>query len=466
MTGFVLALASASLAQEVTAEQAAGRVVEAESVDADSSVAAIGVPDMTFCQLYDLKQFGRVGDVVGLALATTSWNIGTADLMWFASPDPRHPFIVQNLYRTELGRFEQIGQSWIKHGFFALDSEQCGVPCTYEDGHGEGPWLGVGCTDTYSSSLNANTFVLGPREEVNPWTAEWTFTGSHLSASHSHDGVEGIDHRLQVHDDDLDSALHPTAQYFAEGFYIVGDDLDVMNNASWKPVTVTGTPGGTWTFGMSGESSAPTIGFAIDAWEGASQAIMAEEIPVSEMESPDGRTVLASKATDLGGGMWHYEYAMLNIDLSRKGCGFSVPIDPDTTVTNIGFHAPESHGESYSNTPWTMEVSDSCPGGGQCVRWSTTDNNPLRWGTLYNFRFDADVGPAGGVVAGAATPASTVTLGLCEPGGPMTLSATAIGPIGPGTIPTVSQWGIVVMALLLATAASVLITRRRIVCSA
>ncbi|MCH7705274.1 MAG: hypothetical protein IIB61_09180 [Planctomycetes bacterium] len=151
MTGFVLALTSASSAQEVTAEQGAERVVEAESVDADASVAAIRVPDMTFCQLYDLRQHGRVGSVVGLALATTSWNVGTADLMWFQSPDPRHPFIVQNLYRIEADRFEQIGQSWIKHGFFALDDEQCGVPCTYEDGHSRGSWLGVGCTDTYRS---------------------------------------------------------------------------------------------------------------------------------------------------------------------------------------------------------------------------------------------------------------------------------------------------------------------------
>ncbi|MHC4948878.1 MAG: hypothetical protein ACYTG1_11540, partial [Planctomycetota bacterium] len=65
---------------------------------ASASSRAAG-PDMTFCQLYGLYMptGSRVGDVVGLAVATTSWNIGDADLMWFPMPNEEHPFIVMNL---------------------------------------------------------------------------------------------------------------------------------------------------------------------------------------------------------------------------------------------------------------------------------------------------------------------------------------------------------------------------------
>ncbi|MHC4091346.1 MAG: hypothetical protein ACYSVY_13905, partial [Planctomycetota bacterium] len=242
--------------------------------------------DMTFCQLYGLFQpaGGRVGDVVGLAVATTSWNVGGADCLWFPMPIEDHPFIIMNLYRLKADRFEQIGQSWVKHGFYALGSTQCGGPCTYEPGHSAGRWLGVGCTDTYSAPLNAGQNGLGPRHEVNPWTGEWDFSGSHNSqGTHSHNGIE---HRIQVHDADLDPTQNLGATYYAEGFYAMPDDIDAMNSASWKPVTVSGVPGGTWTFGMTGHWAMPEIGFAIDAWGGAQQTVLAQEVPPEEFVSP------------------------------------------------------------------------------------------------------------------------------------------------------------------------------------
>lgn len=367
-------------------------------------------PDMTFCQLYGLYQAGRAGNIVGLSVATTSWNIGDQDLMWFPEPDTQHPFIVMNLYRLKDDRMEQIGQSWVKHGFYALGSTQCGTPCTFEPGHSPGDWLGTGCTDTYSAGLNAAQNGLSPRSEVNPWTGQWTYTGSHLSLPfHSHDGIE---HRIQVHDTDLDSSTNPGAAYFAEGYYAITDDVNVMNSASWKPVTVSGTPGSTWTFGMSDAATAPVTGFALDAWVGATQTTIAEEVPPVEFVSPDGRCILAAKATDLGNGTWHYEYALLNIDMDRKVKSLRIPIAPGVTITNVGFHAVDSHDEPYSNTDWSAVIS------GSDIVWSTIDN-PLRWGTLYNFRFDASTPPVAEV---------EVTLGMYEPGTPTTLSGTTIGP--------------------------------------
>ncbi len=389
---------------------------QSDSLESSGPRGVVG-GDVTFCELFDLRQFGRVGDVVGLSVATTSWNVGGADLMWFATPDEEHPFIAMNLYRLKDGRFEQIGQSWVKHGFFALDDTDCGGNCTYEPGHAAGDWLGVGCTDTYGSGLNANQSFLGPRYEINPWTGVWSYAGSHFTQPDSH---TVISHRLQVHDDDLDPALNQGASYYAEAYYVMLDDVNVLNSAAWKPVTPAGNPGGTWTFQMTDRSQQPNIGFAIDAWSGASQTFIAQEIPPVEFQSPDGRCLLAGKAADLGEGFWRYEYALLNIDMDRQVGGFQVSIAPGATVRNVGFHAVRHHdepinapgGAAIDNAAWVSSV------GGETIEW-TTDANPLRWGTLYNYWFEVNLPPI--------TDAE-ITLTHFKPGDPASLTAAALGP--------------------------------------
>jgi hypothetical protein len=371
--------------------------------------------DVTFCQLYALTQFGRLGDVVGLALATGPWNVGNADCMWFANPEENHPFATMNLFRLKDDRFEQIGQAGVFHEYYALASADCGAQCTFEPGHASGNWLGQGCNANHGLYLIALQDMLGPRHEINPWTGEFTFEGSHLSDPHNHDGQ--IEHRLQVHDADLDPAQNPGATYYAEGYYVTLDDVDVMNSASWKPVTVSGSPGGTWSFGMSGYGTMPTSGFALDAWsDGVTRTVLAQVVPPVEFVSRDGRCILSAKPTDLGGGTWHYEYALLNIDMDRKVESFTIPLAPSTVVTNVGFHAVEHHdeeGAGYSNDPWTWQVADGA------ITWTTPDN-PVRWGTMYNFRFDADSAP---------NPEGTVvTLGMFEPGLPDAVAGQTIGP--------------------------------------
>jgi len=396
---------------------------DAEAPAGDGGAAAFDRGgDMTFCQLYGLYHVSgsRLGDIVGLSVATTSWNVGGSDMMWFGLPDEEHPFIVMNLYRLKNNRFEEIGESHIKHGFYALGSHQCGGPsCSFEPGHSQGDWLGTGCTDTYGAVLNGIQSGMGPRYGVNPWTGDWTYLGSHMQGSHGHDAIQ---HRIQVHDADLDPALNPGATYYVEGYYVMSDDINVMNSAAWKPVTVIAGAGGTYSFQMTGSTTYPEIGFAIDAWTGATKTVIAQEIPVEEFVSPDGRCILAAKAHQVFGDVWHYEYSLLNVDMDRQVGSFSIPIGPEITVTNMEFSAVDHHDEPVNtvdddavpidNASWAPVVSP------YAVKWQTA-SNPLRWGTVYTFGFDADAPPR----------SAPVTVGLFRPGAPDELTAMTTGPV-------------------------------------
>ena len=69
------------------------------------------------------------------------------------------------------------------------------------------------------------------------------------------------------------------------------------------------------------------------------------------------------KVTNPSPGVWHYEYALFNMNLDRAIQSFSVPLGPGVNVSNIGFHAPPQHpgwandgtlnNQGYSSTPWT-----------------------------------------------------------------------------------------------------------------
>ena len=114
-------------------------------------------PDVIVGDIPSMGQFGSDGTQVGLGVGTTSCNNGNVDLDWFALPQVDHPVIPQNLYRMSGGasntdRFEQVGQSWLKHAFTALTGNACGFGC---NGVG-GSHLGVGCSDPYGASLNAS----------------------------------------------------------------------------------------------------------------------------------------------------------------------------------------------------------------------------------------------------------------------------------------------------------------------
>lgn len=360
-------------------------------------------------ELSDFRQFGREGDIVGLAINTPVCNSGTEPLDWYISPDVRHPFMIFNLYRKDATRLVQIGQSWVKHGFGSGQDNRCGFNC---EPWGDQSRLGVGCSDTYDAALNSNRHFLGPRSEINPWTGAHVYEGSYLE-THFNDAHDDIAHRLQVHDADLVAAAGVSNAFVAEVAVVAHDDVNHLNSIAWEPVTATGAAGGTWLFDVA--DTATAIGPAIQSWAGATIRM------VPPQPTTDGRCYLAHKVTQNPNGTWHYEYALQNMDMERGVQSFRLAIAQSVVVTNLGFHAVESHGEGMSNAQWTTSRDASG------LTWATQTfaQNPLasalRWGTMVNFWFDANQPPAGGVV----------TLGLFKPGTPASLNAA--GTSMPGT---------------------------------
>jgi hypothetical protein len=165
---------------------------------------------------------------------------------------------------------------------------------------------------------------------------------------------------------------------------------------------------------------------AIQAWQDHGGVVNQPDPSVQLVEADvpgEGRFHLASKVTDLGGGQWRYDYAVFNLNSHRSGGSFSVPTPAGASVSNMGFHDVDYHsGEPYDGTDWQMTI------GATSVEWSSPqthfqnpDSNALRFGTMYNFWFDADVAPADG----------SVTLGLFRPGTPDSIDIDTVVPSSP-----------------------------------
>jgi hypothetical protein len=133
---------------------------------------------------------------------------------------------------------------------------------------------------------------------------------------------------------------------------------------------------------------------------------------------------VGARVTDNHNGTWHYEYAVHNLNADRAGGSFAVPMRTGATITNIGFHGVFSHsGEPYpnrANNPDNWQgaagptgVTWNCP---EPFTGNGDSGNAIRWGTLYNFRFDANVAPT----------TAAASVGLYKPGSPSMLSAAGI----------------------------------------
>jgi len=411
------------------------QVVDGEVRSAEMPAPEVGTvpgPDVIVGDLSGLAQFGSaVGTQVGLSVGTDSCNAGTENLHWFAEPANDHPVIPQNIYRMSGGatndqRFEQIGQSSVKHAFQALTNNICGFGC---NGVGNTN-LGSGCSDPYVASLNSTQSGLGSRAWINPFTGAYPRADSGTPPdSHSGHTHNGTIHRMITEIADLNTSLNAGAKYYAEGQYVTPHEYawcqsnptqcNMYNNVSYRRYTVSGTGS---PFAFSPAEATVRQKAAITAWTGAGFA------DINPAPGVDGVGIIAYKVTNTSAGVWHYEYAIYNQNMDRAIQSLSVPLGNGITISNAGFHSPPQQpgnaadgttgNAGFSNAAWAQTQTSASMTWSSDTLAQNPNANALRWGTLYNFRFDSNRPPQ----------TATATIGFFKTGSPITVTVQAPTP--------------------------------------
>jgi hypothetical protein len=379
---------------------------------AQTTCDSIG-PDLIMAELTGPTNYTSQDGIEAFSAGHIVCNIGDQPASMIDSTND-HPVYGKSLFKLTLGnadgstRIEQLGYSWLLHGFFALSDPFCCADCQ----PGNGTVIGVHCADSNSSGHCGSQGELGPKWQVNPATGEFAYPPANPPWSGR------VARRLQAHISEL-TPSSPTTRYIVEGVVISADDAQAgngNNNASYRPAALTGG-GDAWTLAFAGETVRELP--AIYAWKFADPNVV-----VATADIPaDGRIVIAGRANPIAGtaGFWHYEYAVYNLNSARCVRAFSVGLLAGVHVQNAGFHDVDWHsgdgpgGENFDGTDWNFTSSDA-------ARWKTdafSENpvaNAIRWGTLYNFRFDAQAPPVEG----------SVNLELFAPGTPGAIQAGAL----------------------------------------
>ena len=336
-------------------------------------------PDVIIAGLFSPISFGSSGGISAFSVGTDACNIGDHVLWWFGSNNV-HPVIAQAVYRVHDGRLEQVGMSWLKHGFAAANGSTCGTCAPAAP-----TALGIFCSDAYGAGTNAVHGTLGPRSDVNAATG-W-FPHPHTMSPPS----TAIGGRLQVHDVDLDPSVYPSARYFIEAQYVHPEDAlwgNDDNNASWREVGFSGSAPN-----YSPNPIGPTMAgqAAIHAWAAIDPLVQVVDADVPQ----DGRFSVAMRPQPLGGGVARYVYVVHNLNSDRAAAGFSVSLPAGASASNLTFHDVDYHsGESQNGIDWAGAIA------GNGVAWMVTepyaanvDANALRFATSYTFSFDSDATP-------------------------------------------------------------------------
>jgi len=375
------------------------------------SPVAFAQPDVTLSDVQSISKYEptTTSAMISYSIGSYTCNIGNLGLAWINNGSPG---LAMNMYRIHDGRIMQIGQSWVKHACCAGDQNNalCGT-CGPS-----GSELGPGCLDVYSSGWNSNQDRLGARGRINAYARTFQSLSSFTGDANAR--------RLQVLRADATPANFPGAQYLVEGVYVAQDETlaQVANNVSYKRITLSSTQSPSLVSGLA------TLGQpALAAWAtfGGPGGTADPAVTVGNVQvTSEGRYWFAHKARDLGNGIWRYDYVVFNLNSDASGGSFSVPVPAGVTVTNIGFNAPDYHsGETFSNADWTnSRTTDAVVWASPQSFAQNPNTNALRWGTTYNFWFDANSAPA------PANPSAT--LGLFKIAGNVQFGVKA-----PGTRP-------------------------------
>lgn len=370
-----------------------------------------GQQDVALLNIPTIGQAERdtAGARVGITPSAALKNVGTANVPWqfkFSGTFPpygtsQHPYLVWALYRVANGRIEQLGISDVKHAFLTINNNCDDGACTDDQ------ILGQGCEDIYGEGNNEDEFSLSYRSEITAHTGVWPSQGSHFDQDNNNtqDHPPGNEdppfaHRMMISEADLQTA---GANYYLEAWYVVRDDINIFNSMGYRrtiPSFNSGT--GTWTFNLP---NAFQQGSALATWVDPNSPGSGNAIQV--LDTGVGRVRLAAKTTSLGGGLWRYDYALMNHDLDRQVGSFRIPLD-GASATSAYFR--DVDGNAANN--WTAAIT------GAAITWTRTGATGLDWGTMYNFGFVSNTAPTD--AAAVLTPV--------EAGGPATYSIATKAP--------------------------------------
>ena len=339
----------------------------------------------------DMTYYGRRGPSypngeIGMAFLNTMCNPGSVNIPWQQAMQPNHPKFGFMVVRIANDRIEQINEwSYCKHAFLSINvNGSCGS-CVNP---GTGSLMGLNCSDTYGAGNNASRTWLGPPNEIDPWLGTWNPVGSYFDIGDPSqagypapaDGVrslsqsifDSVDNRVTVDEVDLTT---PGASYYY-GLQLIHQGESVANrddNLAHRGVSPTWS-GSNWSF--PNNSAGQQYGSILNRWTGA-------EVNDGQNGTDDGRFYVASKVTSVGGGSYHYEYAIHNVDNSRAGGALRIPIDAGATASNYTFGDIDTN----ASNDWSAARV------GNEIVFTATANNALEWNTIYNFGFDANFAP-------------------------------------------------------------------------
>lgn len=375
-------------------------------------------PDVIVSDIFDSMTWGTLNGEIAFTVGTNACNIGDEVLVWIGSTN-EHPVISQSLYRIRNNRIEQIGTSWIKHGFGALQNPGCGCTCIPADySH-----LGVGCADPYSAGINGVQSYLGPRLEINPHTGEFPFPPSGWGGTGNI-----LDRRLRTELVNIDPALGGGGMYLVEAQYVSAADAaagNQGNNVSWRECSFAPWQS-SWQMVLEGETKPGAT--AVEAWAAMDPTASAQRVSVPE----DGEIVVGTGVTEVSEGWYRYAFAVQNVTCARGIRGLSMGVSPVAAVSSPTFSSIVLHGEKASSSDWVFtEESDF-------VGWSTEAHaanpqaNAIRWGTTYSYTIETNAPPVEGTLEieifepGAVGSISVV--GTVPSPGPLDACTLAVGP--------------------------------------
>ena len=356
--------------------------------------------DIRMFDLTDIGYMGRRGAAfpngeAGFAVGHSWCNGGTVNLPWVSQSGgvmvDSYPRIAFLLARESGGRMVQVsGKGFCKHSptAFNFTSGPC-APCNA----GGGSFFFVGCSDTYGSGTNAGQYNLGPTDEIDPWLGTWNPRGSYfdrgdppVSGAAAIDSVrsltstqvaafDAVKNRLVVRESELVAG----ATYYGQVYAMVqGEPVSARdNNAVNRQVSITGS-GGSWSATTTGASQ---VGSVLTRWQGAT-------FHTGGNGNADGRFLVATKVTGPVGGMWHYEYAIHNLDNNRGGASFRIPVATGASVQNPGFRDIDAD----PLNDWTFSQTANE------IAFNAAGTNSLDWNNIYNCWFDCSVQPGAGMM--------------------------------------------------------------------